>query len=155
MAEFYENQLLKTLNILPAEMPCVIYPDNIALRLDFSEFSDSKNQKEAYEIYKRIMRDEVYLDPLYIIRHVIEVKQKKFYFIVCESYAHCEQNSNFVGGLIFTLYRKREHELIKALPRNELIASYLEQCKDTETKEYPVYGPCALVPYNLLNKFKI
>jgi hypothetical protein len=103
-ADFYAAQLFELLNKLSQKMPLAIYPDNLCLSLDFSEF-EGKNRKERYEIYKDIMENDAHLaDFAYTEKVCIEVNDEKFFF-VRGPYAKVGSNINKAGGMIFTLFR--------------------------------------------------
>jgi hypothetical protein len=149
---FYKDAMVKLLGYQD-RLPCAIFPNDSIRRLDFSEFNNSINKNEALKIYERIMSSDVRLDLFYIVRHLIDFGQNKFYFITCESHARDTENKNRIASSIFTVHKRMEHELLlRKLPKDHL-ASYLKQHKNSDTKY--VYGPCALVPCELLDKFKI
>ena len=146
----YANLFFEILNKLFHKVPVAFYPGCDNMHLDFSEFESAEKDKK-YEIYKDIMEnDALLIDVNYTNRVLMRINTEKFFFITCEKYARVEKNINEIGTTLFTFFRKYEYALMKALPKSDLVDQVLEGFKDVETKKINVYGPCALIPYQLL-----
>ena len=118
--------------------------------LDFSRF-ESAGENEKYKIYKDIIENDALLvDFNYTNKVLIRINNEKFYFMTCEKYAWTEKNINEIGSTIFTIFRKYEYALMKALPKSTLVDEILAGYKDLD-KGINIYGPCALIPYKLLD----
>lgn len=151
-ANYYANLLCEVLSKLSHQMPVAFYPGYDSMCLDFSKF-ESVGKNKKYEIYKDIMENDALLvDVNYINKVLIRINNEPFFFIkTCEKYAQTAKNINEIGSTIFTLFRKYEYALMKALPKSDLVDQVLAGYKDLENKGIKVYGPCALIPYKLLD----